>query len=706
MGNSKGAGRRGGRGGQIDNPPADPQARKLKFRPTKVIFAASDSDYRILRGISLLDGAQICVTGYLGIEVGLDVEVQGAWTKHKTYGYQFEASGILGASGQPAGPKALLLDLMHRSIQTLPQGTREAINRLNRDTAAAALQNPYSLLGVWPRMLWQDADQMAMKVGLAELGPERLGAAFSYLFRRWGGQMAGHEAHTASTWAPFNAVLAEIGRLLQVDRQALETAMADSRQTTAMAILDPEPGVILRSIAEAEDSILFDIQRLQASNGPDIGWPSLTGFSLSPEQADAVLVSSNQSISAIYGPPGTGKTTAILALAQIHRSLPVYAKRVHTILCAPTGKAVDRLREVVGNAMPDSGLPIMTIHSMLEAEMQGGQFIFTRNRENPILGQPFLLVIDEASMVDTELLAAVLEALPDGSRVVLIGDINQIRPVGPGQPFKDLILSKAILGNQLTRIFRQTTGSAIAEACGLVLGGEPHRLFQFLRSREAALEIEYIPIVEDSEIPNRILGFDTKKTFYSDIILTPMNVGKAGAIELNLAVQRWLRGASGTPWMTTARGMDIYHLDKVMQIRNDYKRRDGIGIFNGEIGTVVGMRGGRIEVEFPRAGRHGHETYTAAEAGASLQLAYAISIHKSQGSEWDRVTMVIPAESSGFVTRELLYTGMSRAKNRLTIFASVQAIQRALAEAPIQANTRLAWLLCRQTAAPISKPEI
>jgi len=293
-----------------------------------------------------------------------------------------------------------------------------------------------------------------------------------------------------------------------------------------------------------------------------------------------------------------------------------------------------------------------------------------------------------------------LEAIGSDSKVIFVGDPNQLPPVGQGQPFIDMLNSGAIPIHRLTQIFRQAEGSAIAESCRIALEGEAHQLFSFLR-QEGQKEIEYISVGSDDQIA-KIVGEHFHCMGGDRIILAPLNKNAAGTTELNQVLQHMT--TSHRESLKITEDFYLHSGDPVIQIRNNYARDGFKGIFNGDMGIAhieelldstgrkTKQKGARVEFE------QASEIYNRNQAFGELKLAYAVSIHKSQGSEWQEVLLVLPSSAKFFLSRRLLYTALSRAKKRLTIIANPIAIQAALSrrEADLNIQTRLGWLLGQQ----------
>jgi exodeoxyribonuclease V alpha subunit len=419
----------------------------------------------------------------------------------------------------------------------------------------------------------------------------------------------------------------------------------------------------------AEEAVAENVHRLAATSERIADPASVRSVAkgLDPAQQAAVAQVLGAGISLLTGGPGTGKSRTVASLVKL-----LQAKGTEVALAAPTGRAAKRLEELTDH-------PAVTVHRLLGA--QGTTGGFARNEEWPLDAD--VVVVDEASMLDVELTAALLEACPDGTHLLLVGDPAQLPSIGPGHVLGDLIDSGVVPVTELTTLHRQAAGGAIARLATGVRGGElvqvesPDRevvIVPATGSAEAAKRV--VQLVTDS-IP-RALGIDPATVQ----VVTPVHRGPAGTIELNKALKAQLNPGDGTVF-----GFDVG--DRVVATAN-HLDIEPIGFANGEVGVVTGTGEGSLNVDFSS----GPVTVTGT-ALSDLRHGWAITVHRAQGSEWPGVVVVLPPEAGGMLSRPLVYTALTRAQRHLSIVhASGAALARAVREVDVRPRrTRLATLL-------------
>ena len=385
---------------------------------------------------------------------------------------------------------------------------------------------------------------------------------------------------------------------------------------------------------------------------------------LNVEQADAVELICSAPIGVVTGGAGTGKTTCLrTALDRLDDEGVDYA------LASPTGKAAKRMQEATGR-------DASTIHRLLKYTPSG----FLHTRSEPL--DCALVVVDEASMVDVELMDALLDAIdPTATRLILMGDAQQLPSVGPGRVLADLIDSGLVPVVRLVQVHRAAAESWVATQAPRVLLGERLDLRErddFVCVFGADMERLAKAVVERMEAFESA-GIDAQ-------VLVPQRTTALGVDELNRRLQLALNGTPGPKAWKIGAKHKAFAGDRVIQTKNDYTR----GVFNGEVGVVVGLE--RIEgVEVLVVDFDGRQVSYAREAAGALQLAYALTIHKSQGSEWPWVIVVCHQAHTYMLSRQLLYTGLTRAKKGVVLVGDQAGLDRALKDAsPAKRNTELA----------------
>ncbi len=443
--------------------------------------------------------------------------------------------------------------------------------------------------------------------------------------------------------------------------------------------------VFLPQMQAAEKGVAARLRALAGGKTPypaiDAGraiawWEGRSGKTLAPAQRDAISAALAQRLLVITGGPGVGKTTLLNALLAILR-----AKKVRPSLCAPTGRAAKRLAEA-------TGIEARTIHRALE--YQPGRGGFARNERNPL--DHDLLVVDECSMVDVPLMHALLRAHPPAAALLLVGDADQLPSVGPGSLLANLIESRACPVVTLTQIFRQAAASRIVAAAHAINAGnvpafdsaDPDADFHFFpREEPQAIASSVISLVRD-RIP--------KKTGlrHRDIqVLCPMHRGPLGTRELNAALQRELNPPSPERPGVQRFGWEFRTGDRVLQTENNYDK----DVFNGDIGEITRVlhEDREIRVRFDE-----REVAYDFDELDELQPAFAISVHKSQGSEFPAIVIPVATQHFMMLQRNLVYTAITRGKRLVVAVGQMKALAMAVRNA--DTTRRISGLLARLRA--------
>ena len=551
------------------------------------------------------------------------------------------------------------------------------------DAAIARIrENPFRLAeDVWG-IGFKTADEIAGRLGIAKEAISRLRAGLQHVLLK-----ATDDGHCA---LPVETLLEEAGKVLgeaeaPISAERLQPALDDllAHAELMREMVDGDDLIFLPHLLTAETQAAARLLNM-AGRPPDyprieiekaLDWvEQKTGKQLAAGQKVAIREALRHRLLVITGGPGVGKTTILNSLLLI-----LEAKEVVFVLAAPTGRAAKRLSESTGHEAK-------TLHRLLEYQPAKG---WGRDADRPLKGT--LFVLDEASMIDTPLLWHFLKALPTGAHLILVGDVDQLPSVGPGRVLADVIASKAVAVSRLTEIFRQARTSRIITAAHAINAGMPPDVDPpadgsltdfFFIERETPEQIAsaLVHVIRD-RIPERF-GMEAKRDVQ---VLTPMNRGLLGATALNVALQEALNQATEFTLEAESFGT-LYRVgDKVIQTRNNYDK----DVFNGDIGRISGMETGplRVDVQF-EDGRTA--SYEAGELD-ELRLAYAITIHKSQGSEFPAVVIPVSTQHYMMLQRTLLYTGLTRGKKLVVLIGTKEALQIAVR----RADSRRRWTTLR-----------
>jgi exodeoxyribonuclease V alpha subunit len=538
-------------------------------------------------------------------------------------------------------------------------GTARAV-RIFKTYGADAVQvmsdNPYRLARDIRGIGFKTADTIAMKLGIEKTAMIRVRAGISYALTE-----AMDEGHCG---LPRDELVPLAENLLEVPTDLVRTALdlELAEKTVVADRVGDTDCIFLAGLYRAEAGIAELLQGLLRGPRP---WPELdagraiswieqrTRLTLADSQRTAVRTALSSKVMVITGGPGVGKTTIVNSILRI-----LHVKSVKIALCAPTGRAAKRMSDV-------TGMEAKTIHRMLEVDPRTGGF--KRDAANPLDCE--LLVIDETSMVDVPLMHALLKALPESAALLVVGDIDQLPSVGPGQVLADMIESGAIPVVRLTEVFRQAAQSQIIINAHRINAGAIPNLrrpegesdFYFVPADDPETAVSRILELVRSRIPQRF-GLDPIRDIQ---ILCPMNRGGVGARSLNIELQAALNPAGERK--VERFGWTFAPADKVMQIENDYDKE----VYNGDIGYVVAVDPEVGELIATFDGRD--VTYGFGELD-TLVPAYATTIHKSQGSEYPAVVIPLMTQHYTMLQRNLLYTGVTRGKQLVVLVGQRKAV--------------------------------
>lgn len=708
----------------------------------RVAFHNADTTYTVAK-LTTKEGEVTFVGKLMGVDEGMPLRLRGTWEVDKKWGRQFKvteyelvtpktAAGIEKFLGSKAftgiGPSlakrivekfgAETLDVIEKSPTRLTEvigigGQRATtiakvfadqrhvqdvmvflygvgvsgafaariVKRYGKDAVRVVKQNPYRLAHeVWG-IGFRTADSIAAKLGIARDAPERLEAGLLHALET--------SVEDGNMHLPDDELLQKAAELLGFALESLAPRLAalEASGLIVREVLGHRGAcTALPEFHDAEvasaDKLVALIESHTRPMAIDIAaavhaFEAVTTLELAVQQRAAVIAALRDSCTVITGGPGVGKTTIVKAIVHIAR---IGSRKV--ALAAPTGRAAKRLGEA-------TGVEAMTIHRLLEYQPQAGGF--QKTAENPLDAD--LLVIDEASMVDAMLFRAVTEAIRPGAQLVLVGDVDQLPSVGAGSILHDVIGSEAATVIRLTEIFRQAAASKIVVSAHKINHGEMPELaaprssegegtsdFYFIARDDAEAARATIVELVAERIPARF-GLDPITQIQ---VLTPMHRGELGTNAVNRALQEKLNPAALATSGEIVRGDRTFRRnDKVMQLRNDYDRN----VFNGDIGVIEACdpTGGVLRVDFE--GRL--VTYERAELDQLIH-AYAVSIHKSQGSEYPAVVIPIVTQHFMMLQRSLLYTAVTRGKKLVVLVGSRRAVEMAVKNA--DARTRYTWL--------------
>ena len=560
-----------------------------------------------------------------------------------------------------------------------PLLTARVEQRYGKDTVRQVRERPYRLAEEVPGIGFRTADRLARELGVSETSPDRIRAGLLHALQ----DLAQH-GHTAP---PRTLVLETAAAILEIDPAALGDVV--ELLVAQGVVVEAQDALCLAELAHAEQGLAHALARLLHTDSaelPDVparlaDAEAALGFALEGSQRDAVTRTLQANVLVVTGGPGTGKTTIIRGvLAAMARDKPRLA------LAAPTGRAARRLSEA-------TGAEAKTLHRLLEFDPRTGRFL--RNKQLPLDAD--LIIVDEVSMMEVTLAQALFDATAVGARVLLVGDADQLPSVGPGAVLDDLIQSHCIPVVALNRIYRQGEGSQIALNAARVRAGQMPQS----SPRHADGDFYLVPREQPEDILAGVLeivqhrlplrGFEPIRDIQ---VLAPVHRGPLGTHALNDA----LRQALNPYGEQLSHGLRVG--DKVQQLKNDYD----LEVFNGDIGVVVGRGTGRADNRQPGLPlspavqiRFG-ERLVDIEGSAldNLQLAYAVTVHKSQGSEYPAVVLPLHPQHHIMLQRNLLYTALTRGRRFVVLVGPLRAIERAVQnDAPIHRHTQLRQALQR-----------
>lgn len=699
---------------------SDSKPETLRGTVARVTFHNDESGYCVLRVLPVGRREEVTLIGKAPrVVAGERLEAEGQWVQDRDHGRQFKAdalrlsppdsedgmirylgSGLIEGIGPKYaerligkfGPK--VFDIIENESARLEQvegigtkrrkeireswmkqksvhaimmflhqhgiGTARA-QRIFKTYGEQALEvlrtNPYRLAADIRGIGFRTADEIARKMGISETADERLQAGLLYALEE--------AAHTGHCHLPLPELLEHATKALDSDAAVL-VPQVEHLVAAGEMVRQPD-GVYLPHLYGAEQRIAVQLKHLLAAPPSYPAFDAArailraeerTGKRLAPSQRACVEAALKNRVLIVTGGPGVGKTTILNTLLMVLKS-----NDVRVVLAAPTGRAAKRMSE-------STGLEAKTLHRLLEYQGDGQ---WGRNRTRPLSGD--LFVLDECSMIDAPLMAQFLGALPDGAHLLLVGDADQLPSVGPGMVLGDLIASGAVPCMRLTEIFRQAADSRIILGAHEINAGrvpdlKPHRDGDFF----------FLEVLEPEAITDTIVGLvrDRLPARYgldpvADIqVLTPMNRNALGTHALNHVLQSSLNPPNELKYELDRFGVTFRVGDKVIQTQNNYDKE----VFNGDMGRIIAIETAPLKVMV----RYDAERVVEYEPGEldELQLAYALTIHKSQGSEFPCVILPVSTQHFVMLERSLLYTGVTRARKLVVLVGDPKALGMAV----------------------------
>ena len=696
---------------------------KLEAVIDDIVFQSDDGMFCVLRVENKANGRFSTVYHGTAPYLGENVVMEGEWTEHARFGKQFNAatlsvvqptsvvgierflaSGAVKGIGPATAAKIVdmfgedTLDIMGNYPERLAKvrgisakkavaigeaykelsGLRELMMFLEANGVssgyAARLQavygntaitrikeNPYCLARDIDGIGFKTADRIALAMGWEHDAPQRLAAGLFYALEQ--STSVGH------TCVPEELLVRETARALVVaaaDVQEVFSALLEhdlmrTEEVGGTRLVYQE--ALYRAEVETARRLLYlrdQAKPITRVNADEViaRWEREAGITLAAEQRQAIYASLEHGVFVLTGGPGTGKTTVVKGILNVLKQAGC-----RILLAAPTGRAARRLSESAEH-------PASTVHRLLECQPSSDGLCFNKNDEDPLDAEA--IIVDEASMLDIRLVYYLLKAVQGGCRLIFVGDVDQLPSVGPGNVLKDIIRSGRMPVVRLENVFRQAEVSPIVRNAHKINRGQMPEFTPGEQGEFALMEFTDENQAADF-VARRYAELTMNGDWRSVQVLTPMHKNPCGVQNLNKLLQKYLNPPAPNKAELNIPGNVLRVGDKVMQIRNNYEK----DVFNGDIGRDIRIVGKSATVDFPERPEGDHVIYTESEV-EELQLAYAMSVHKSQGSEYPYVILLMVRSHYIMLQRNLLYTAVTRAKERVLIVGSKNAVRTAV----------------------------
>ncbi len=706
----------------------DMQKETLAGRVEALVYTSEQTGYAVLR-VKTEQGTLVTAVGFLPFAAaGEMIEAEGEWINHPRHGLQFKARSF--QTTQPADEAAMqeylevlpgigramaarivdrfgadTLDIMAQNPERLSEVsgiTRERARKIGQDfrhvggvrrlmqflldynlppqlalrlsreygegAVEAVRQNPYLLLDEQFEVPFSLCDQMALSLGIEAEDVRRVEAAVLHVLAQ---NLDGGHAYL-----PQETLVATVEGLVGVEPELVAEAIDSlwDQKNVMVESVGRHTACYLSSLYEAERVVAEGLLAMTEPLPKPKGFAKLMqavartgGVDYAPAQKEAMETAAQHRLFLLTGGPGTGKTTTLRGILSLFEAMGLSC-----LLAAPTGRAAKRMEELTGREAK-------TIHRMLEMQPDDtGRFVFGRDEDNPL--EADAVIIDEMSMVDVLLMHALVSALPKAARLVMVGDPDQLPPVGPGQVLTDLLGSGRVRTVRLTDIFRQAEQSRIVLRAHEVNAGRSDGLrentgdFFFMRRNTAETTLSTVLELVTKRLPDK-MGVPSAQIQ----VLSPTRKGVAGTVNLNRHLQQALNPPSPEKKQKQFGEVLFREGDRVMQIKNNYDlpwreekgSGQGQGVYNGDIGLIVSIDDKRERLLISFDDRMVDYPF---DLLYELELSYAVTVHKSQGSEYPAVVMAVCSASPMLLSRRVLYTAITRARSLMVIVGQEEAL--------------------------------